>query len=53
MFGILPHVVNELMKYCCPKSNISFGHYFQSITEIENHFEDDSEIDFSFPVSGE
>jgi len=50
--GILPHVTKDIMKYCCPKSVVSYGHYFKSILEIEEHFEDDPEIDISFPVYG-
>ena len=50
--GILSNVTTEMMAYCCNSSKITFGHYFKSIRDIENHFEKDSEIDLSFPIYG-
>ena len=50
--GILPNVTTEMMKYCCSSSKITFGHYFKSIRDIEDHFKEDSEIDVSFPIYG-
>lgn len=48
----MPHVVREVMNYCCPKSAITFGHQFTSINDIENHYSTDPELDISFPLYG-
>ena len=48
----MPHVVREVMNYCCPKSDITFGHQFTSISDIEKHYSDDPELDISFPLYG-
>lgn len=50
--GIIPHITRDAMRFCCPKSNFTFGHLFNSILDIEEHFESDTEIDLSFPVYG-
>ena len=50
--GIVPHVLREILGYCCPKSKVTFGHHFVSMKDIEEHYSNDPEIDFSYPVYG-
>jgi len=50
--GIMPHVAREVMNYCCPKSQITFGHQFTSISDVEKHYSDDPELDIAFPLYG-
>eukprot|EP00111_Clytia_hemisphaerica_P020644 TCONS_00060853-protein len=52
LFGIMPHAIREIMGYCCPKSNVTYGHQFLSIKAIEDHYSDDPELDLSFPLYG-
>ena len=50
--GMLPHITKEMVKYCCPQSKITFGYHFGSISDVEEHFQDETFIDISFPLYG-
>ena len=50
--GIIPHMVKEMVNYCCPSSSITFGNHFGSIRDVEDHFQDETFIDISFPIYG-
>lgn len=51
--GILPNLVDEMVKFCCPKSKITFGDHFGSISDVEHHFEQEmNHIDITYPIYG-
>ncbi|XP_065653997.1 uncharacterized protein LOC100209825 isoform X3 [Hydra vulgaris] len=52
LHGMFPHIAIEIMKHCCQSSKITYGHFFVSMLEIEEHFSKDRHIDISFPIYG-
>ena len=50
--GIFPHLTIQIMKHCCRSSNITYGHSFFNMLDIEDHFVDDPDVDISFPIYG-
>lgn len=50
--GIFAEVMRDLMRFCCPKSNITYGQLMTSLLEVEKHFGADMQVDMAFPVHG-
>ena len=41
-----------MVKFCCPKSDVTFGNHFGSIRDVEDHFDQEKFVDISFPIYG-
>ena len=50
--GILPLIMSEILKFCCPSSNVTYGQLYSSIPEAERRYEAEQHLDFTFPLYG-
>ncbi|EDO35761.1 predicted protein [Nematostella vectensis] len=48
-FGIIPGVINRIVKYCCPRSEIIYGKVLKSVRQAEDHLSKNL-YDFTFPI---
>ena len=50
--GIIPTLLTDILKYCCPFSEVTFGELYNSIKQAEDSFDEGIHMDFTFPVYG-
>eukprot|EP00794_Sanderia_malayensis_P000298 gene298-924_t len=50
--GIIPALLSQLLNECCKRSKVVFGEFYSSIRQAEEHFEAETDWDFTFPLYG-
>ena len=50
--GIVPAIMSDILKYCCPSSKVTYGELYNSIPQAEARYEADRNLDFTFPLYG-
>ena len=44
--------MSDIIKYCCPRSKVTYGELYNSIPQAEKRYEADQHLDFTFPLYG-
>ena len=50
--GIIPAIMANILKYCCPSSQVTYGESYNSILQAEKRYEANEHLDFTFPLYG-
>ena len=50
--GIIPTLLTDILKYCCPFSEVTFGELYNSTKQAEDSYDEGIHMDFTFLVYG-